>query len=44
MNISRTQGQLTMALFEEELAGIFCLEVPDDLGRTIRELSSITNT
>ena len=36
MDIRRPQPQLALPLFQEELAGILLLELPDNIGRPIR--------
>jgi len=36
MDIRRSQSQLALPLFQEELAGIFLLELPDNIGCPIR--------
>jgi hypothetical protein len=37
MDIRRSQSQLALPLFQEELAGIFLLELPDNIRRPVRE-------
>src|SRR5262249_51533368 len=36
MDIRRPKSQLALALFQEELTGISLLQLPHDIGRTIR--------
>jgi hypothetical protein len=36
MDIRRTQPQLALPLFDEELAGVFLLELPNDIGCPVR--------